>query len=292
MGMPASPSSSPTKEPTKNPTLTPSANPTREPSLDPTRDPTINPTKEPTKNPTMNPSANPTKEPSNNPTVNPTKMPTASPSPFPTAADFIMKIKAFHGNPRDILDSNKIQAQPDVDVELYGFEQKLTPINGVRPLLKMTHLGVGYCTSGFYAGWDGKGIDSQEACNQVCLTEQQCTYAAFFAGETCSRYNGNSCTLNSDTTHTTYAKQSNSDVGTWQLQYTNEQRKCDADLIQTIYSANTETLCKSECVANAGCSGIFFITDSGTDKHCLLYTHCDKLTDATWRGDTWRLTRL
>merc|ERR1719499_269163 len=80
------------------------------------------------------------------------------------------------------------------------------------PTSEMTHLGVGYCTSGFYAGWDGQGIDSQEACNQVCLTEQQCTYAAFFAGKTCSRYNGNACTLNSDTNHITYAKQSNSDV--------------------------------------------------------------------------------
>merc|ERR550517_1533492 len=149
----ASPSSSPTKEPTKNPTLspsidptldptlTPSANPTKEPtknptlspSIDPTLDstltPSTNPTKEPSNNPTENPSANPTKEPTKNPTVNPTKMPTASPSPFPTAADFIMKIKAFHGKPKDILDSDKIQAQPDVDVDLYGFEQKLTPIN-------------------------------------------------------------------------------------------------------------------------------------------------------------------
>merc|ERR550534_1598577 len=102
----------------KNTTLTPTANPTREPTKNPTLTPTANPTKEPTKNPTMNP--------------------TASPSPFPTAADFIIKIKAFHGKPSDILDSEKIQAQPDVDVDLYSFEQKLTPINGDRRLLKKT----------------------------------------------------------------------------------------------------------------------------------------------------------
>jgi len=89
---------------------------------------------------------------------------------------------------------------------------------------KMTHLGVGYCTSGYYAGWDGQGIDSQESCNQVCLTEQQCTYAAFFAGQTCSRYNGNSCTLNSDKNHITYAKRSDrpkipeNECGTQQLE--------------------------------------------------------------------------
>jgi len=112
-------SSIPTKAPTKNPT----ADPTKEPSTNPT----VNPTKEPTRNPT----ANPTKEPSMSPTLNPT----ANPSPFPTAADFIIKIKAFHGTPVDILDSNKVQSQPDVDVDLYSFEQKITPIIGDRRLL-------------------------------------------------------------------------------------------------------------------------------------------------------------
>jgi len=77
---------------------------------------------ETTMNPTASPSFSPTKEPSMNPT--------ASPSPFPTAADFIIKIKAFHGKPSDILDSDKIQAQPEVDVDLYSFEQKLAPLNG------------------------------------------------------------------------------------------------------------------------------------------------------------------
>jgi len=123
----AAATSSPTKEPTKNPTLTPSANPTKEP----TKNPSANPSKEPTRMPTASPSFSPTKEPSMNPTLNPT----ANPSPFPTAADFIVKIKAFHGTPKDILNSNKVQAQPDVDVDLYSFEQKLTPINGDRRLL-------------------------------------------------------------------------------------------------------------------------------------------------------------
>jgi len=75
----------------------------------------------------------------------------------------------------------------------------------------MTFKGNGFCTSGYYAGWDGKGIGSQESCNQVCLTEPQCTYAAFYAGRTCSRYRGDSCTLNSDSDHITYAKQSGVD---------------------------------------------------------------------------------
>merc|ERR1719210_1728391 len=80
-----------------------------------------------TEMPTTSPSSSPTKEPSMNPTLNPT----ANPSPLPTAADFIIKIKAFHGKPSDI----KVQAQPDVDVYLGNFEQKLTPVNGDRRLL-------------------------------------------------------------------------------------------------------------------------------------------------------------
>merc|ERR1711879_623979 len=78
------------------------------------------------KNPTLTPTANPTREPTKNPSLNPT----ASPSPFPTAADFIIKVKAFHGKPSDVLDSDKIQAQSEVDVDLFSFEQKLTPLNG------------------------------------------------------------------------------------------------------------------------------------------------------------------
>jgi len=112
-------SSTPTKAPTKNPTV----NPTKAPSTNPT----VNPTKEPTKNPT----ANPTKEPSLSPTLNPT----ANPTPYPTAADFIIKIKGFRGTPVDILESIKVQAQPDMEVDLYSFEQKITPLVGDRRLL-------------------------------------------------------------------------------------------------------------------------------------------------------------
>lgn len=69
-----------------------------------------------------------------------------------------------------------------------------------------TRLGLGHCSDGYYAGWDGKGIHSQEACNEVCRKEDQCTYAAFKRGHTCSRYNGKSCNLIRDYTHTTYER--------------------------------------------------------------------------------------
>jgi len=64
----------------------------------------------------------------------------------------------------------------------------------------MVSYGDGFCDEGYYAGWDGKGINSQEECNDLCLDEPECTYASFFplkdwTTNTCSRYNGQSCNL-------------------------------------------------------------------------------------------------
>ena len=70
----------------------------------------------------------------------------------------------------------------------------------------MVSYGDGFCDEGYYAGWGGKGINSQEECNDLCLDEPECTYASFFPikdwtrnghlnGNTCSRYNGQSCNL-------------------------------------------------------------------------------------------------
>merc|ERR1711980_34371 len=70
---------------------------------------------------------NPTSNPSLNPSSSPTLTPTTNPSKRPTAEDFIVKVKAFHGEPKDVLDASKLQDQPDVDAEFFGFEHKLTP---------------------------------------------------------------------------------------------------------------------------------------------------------------------
>jgi hypothetical protein len=70
----------------------------------------------------------------------------------------------------------------------------------------MSSLGQGYCNQGYYAGWDGKGLTSQAACNAVCMKESQCTYAAWFHGKTCSRYKLAACTLNGNRDHFTYKK--------------------------------------------------------------------------------------
>merc|ERR1711978_597045 len=82
------------------------------------------------KNPTKEPTLSPTQLPTASPTLNPT----ASPSPFPTAEDFIIKIKSFHGKPSDVIDSKKFEGQPNVDIEFYNFEEKLTPLEGRRLL--------------------------------------------------------------------------------------------------------------------------------------------------------------
>ena len=72
--------------------------------------------------------------------------------------------------------------------------------------LEMTLHGQGFCTEGFYAGWDGKGTASQDACNAVCLSEQQCKFAAWFPQRTCSRYQDSDCELKNNVNHVTFAK--------------------------------------------------------------------------------------
>merc|ERR1711978_375069 len=84
---------------------------------------TQTPTMQPTAFPTLNPSSNPSLNPSSSPTLTPT----TNPSKRPTAEGFIVKVKAFHGEPKDVLDSSKLQDQPEVDAEFFGFEHKLTP---------------------------------------------------------------------------------------------------------------------------------------------------------------------
>ena len=76
----------------------------------------------------------------------------------------------------------------------------------------MERLGIGYCKDGYDAGWDGKGIESQEACNLVCLSEKRCKFAAWYPNKTCSRYTGTICDLQANTdkekSHTTFEKKS------------------------------------------------------------------------------------
>merc|ERR1711953_408516 len=84
-------------------------------------------TQTPTMQPTALPTLNPSSSPSLNPSSSPTLTPTTNPSKRPTAEDFIVKVKAFHGEPKDVLDSSKLQDQPEVDAEFFGFEHKLTP---------------------------------------------------------------------------------------------------------------------------------------------------------------------
>merc|ERR1719333_1470620 len=116
------------ESPTRMPTAFPSASPTKQPSMSPTLNPTRMPSERPTFNPSEMPSESPTFNPTGMPSKNPTFNPTANPSKPPTAADFIIKVKAFHGNPEDIVDHNKVDDQPDVDIDLYGFNKKITPI--------------------------------------------------------------------------------------------------------------------------------------------------------------------
>jgi len=78
-------------------------------------------------------------------------------------------------------------------------------------LICFAGIGEGFCSEHYYAGWDGKGLDSIEDCVMVCISEGNigCSYVSFFPGVTCSRYNhafGEECTLNDDVNHETYKR--------------------------------------------------------------------------------------
>ena len=65
----------------------------------------------------------------------------------------------------------------------------------------MERFGIGHCKDGYNAGWDNKGMESQEACNAVCLSEKQCKFAAWSRGKSCNRYTGAICDLKADTVY-------------------------------------------------------------------------------------------
>ena len=65
----------------------------------------------------------------------------------------------------------------------------------------MKAYGHGLCSNGYYAGWDGLGVDSQEACISVCLEESQCIFAAWISGRSCLRFQEKSCILVDDGYH-------------------------------------------------------------------------------------------
>ena len=53
--------------------------------------------------------------------------------------------------------------------------------------------GVGYCKDG-YMGDDGKGGASVKACNDHCLQDGKCNFAAYSTtGKRCSRYSTSYC---------------------------------------------------------------------------------------------------
>ena len=62
----------------------------------------------------------------------------------------------------------------------------------------MVDIGQGHCHEGYYAGWDGNGEESVEACKQYCLGERWCKYVSYIndgTSKSCSRYKGVTCTL-------------------------------------------------------------------------------------------------
>mmetsp|Transcript_24396 Transcript_24396/g.36189 ORF Transcript_24396/g.36189 Transcript_24396/m.36189 type:complete len:1032 (+) Transcript_24396:103-3198(+) len=58
------------------------------------------------------------------------------------------------------------------------------------------YLGNFHCHSGYYTGWEADhdaGTMTVERCKEICLGEANCDYFSVWEGQTCSRYNANSC---------------------------------------------------------------------------------------------------
>ena len=94
-------------------------------------------------------------------------------------------------------------------------------------LVVMVNYGKHFCknpTSSYYAGWDGLGIENEEACEELCKKDHICNYAASKPGHTCSRYKGESCELKTDSEvleeekgHFTFRKLENVDSSTGKI---------------------------------------------------------------------------
>ena len=78
---------------------------------------------------------------------------------------------------------------------------------------QMESLGSGHCDDGYYAGWDGQGVESVQDCKNLCIRDDRCKFAAYLnqgSMKTCSRYNKATCNLDTSSfhkkSHETFAK--------------------------------------------------------------------------------------
>ena len=59
----------------------------------------------------------------------------------------------------------------------------------------MVIYGDGQCESGYYMGGNDLGTESEQACKDVCMKEDLCSFVSFKIGESCSRYKHFRCKL-------------------------------------------------------------------------------------------------
>lgn len=72
-----------------------------------------------------------------------------------------------------------------------------------------THVGSGYCNSGYYDGWNAADAVNLETCKAKCLKEPKCMFISLLPGKTCSRYDsraGHCPRAHGHSDHQTYAR--------------------------------------------------------------------------------------
>ena len=79
------------------------------------------------------------------------------------------------------------------------------------PCATMSFIRQGWCSEGYYDGWDASEAHDLQACLNLCIAEPQCLFAAFKSQKTCSRYSdlAGTCDATNDNhvaDHELYAK--------------------------------------------------------------------------------------
>jgi len=156
----------------------------------------------------------------------------------------------------------------------------------------MQLMGNGHCNAGYYAGWDGKGTANQDACNLLCLSEKQCTFASYVndvKGVSCSRYKGKSCIMDTSSehirNHVTYYKDLGDQAPT-PCFHTDK----DYNIANWGKCIKKDSLleCQQACQGSVGCGKFSYVTDTYNGIHgtgarkscCLKPTQAAELVDA------------
>lgn len=78
----------------------------------------------------------------------------------------------------------------------------------------------------------------------------------------------------------------------WKAKFTNAKKTCKNTRLEVNRNAKTEASCKSACLANEQCHGVFLVTQPRHRTRCVLYADCDTTRTTKDRGNTYVQRKL